>query len=135
MDEAKFGKLLKKLQSDEALLHSIIFSPEDAVKELGFLDRADQDNLLKVSPEAVIQGIVSGKGRASDCGVTVQCGETCTHTSSLQNVMLQGVDLMADCGVTVQCTSTCGHTSSIADKIGVRDLTADIGAAIRARGK
>jgi hypothetical protein len=53
MDEAKFGKLLKKLQSDEALLHSIIFSPEDAVKELGFLGSGLIDHIQKMTMAAI----------------------------------------------------------------------------------
>jgi hypothetical protein len=135
MDDKQFQRLLKKVQSDETLFHNLVFSPADAMEELGFLDAAERETLLKVSPDSVIKGIVSGKGRASDCGVTVQCGTTCTHTSSLQNEMMRGLELAADCGVTVQCTSTCGHTSSVAENFGMQDLASDIRASIQKRSK
>ena len=116
MDDKQFQRLLKKAQSDESLFHKMVFTPADAVDELGFLDQADRDRILKVSPEGVLRDIISGKRLAADCEVTVQCGFTCTHTSSLQDALVKDFGQAADCGVTVQCTHTCGHTSSIDDK-------------------
>lgn len=129
MDDKTFQRLLKKLQADEALLHKVVFSPSEAIEELGFLDAADRDRISKISPDAVLQGILTGRGTKADCGVTVQCGSTCTHTSSLER-MAERLDNAADCGVTVQCTYTCGHTSSLTDKFQISELGANIKAAI-----
>jgi hypothetical protein len=136
MDDKTFERLLKKLQVDDALLHKLVFSPLEAVDELGFIDAVDRDKIAKLSPDAVIQGILTGKGAAADCGVTVQCGSTCTHTSSLEQAIAGRVEAAADCGVTVQCTETCGHTSSLTDKFQMNELTTQIKASIeKQRGR
>ena len=134
MDDKTFQSLLSLLKGNEALLHKVIFAPADAVKELGFLSAADREIIAKLTPESALEDILKDIGSAADCGVTVQCGSTCTHTSSLER-MLDGREVMADCGDTVQCTQTCGHTSSVADSFKMESLASDIKSSIAKRNK
>jgi len=113
MKDEQFNRLLERAKSDTSFLHTLVFESKKAVDELAYLDEAARDNILKISPENTLRGIITGGGTLADCTVTVNCGSTCTHTSSLEELQGRVGNPLADCGVTVQCTATCGHTSSM----------------------
>jgi hypothetical protein len=113
MDEKFFNVLLEKARRDEAFFHDLVFRTEKALRGLDDVPKEVQERLLKLNPEAVLKGILTGN--LSECGVTVQCTVTCGHTSSMIDRLgrvSNPADLLADCGVTVQCGQTCTHTSS-----------------------
>lgn len=117
MDEEAFNRLLSRVKEDEGLFHALVFDTGKAVDAIDVLSDADKERLKLVDSRNVLRGILAGA--KADCGVTVQCTQTCGHTSSAKFEDLAAK--LSDCGVTVSCGSTCTHTVSGIDRPGQID--------------
>jgi hypothetical protein len=94
-------RLVEQARDDPAFFHALVFDPESALGNAGYLDRREKGMIISLEPEDVIAGLaglyVNPGGPVAECGTTCGSG-SCTVTCD------------SSCGDT--CASSCDSTCS-----------------------
>lgn len=77
-------KLLQQAKNDPEFYNLLIKNPSQALANVDYLDPATKTELSKLILEEINTGKLSPSA-ADGCTLTVICGSTCGHTSSLPN--------------------------------------------------
>lgn len=116
--ELSRGEILERLvgraREDPAFFHALVFEPERALDELGYLDRRQKGSIISIRPEQVIAGIVGagglrGGGEVGICGHTCEdsCDSTCGSGSCFGTCLSGTCDFTCgarSCDITVELT-------------------------------